>query len=147
MPLVRSADVILALAAAAAGIACAGEGIGMMPQNGGPGPPTLSGDVQPIFSGVCAVPGCHAGTTPQQALNLSDGLAHSNIVNVPANQLVGMMRVRPGQPDQSYLVHKIQGTQASVGGTGNRMPLGGTPLTQAQIDTIRDWIAAGAPNN
>ncbi len=146
MPLVRSVYVMLALAAAA-GMACAGEGI-VMPQNGGPGPPTLSGDVQPIFSGGCAVPGCHAGTTPQEALNLSEGrLAHSNIVNVSANQLAGMMRVRPGQPDQSYLVHKIQGTQASAGGTGNRMPLGGTPLTQAQIDTIRDWIAAGAPNN
>ncbi len=112
-----------------------------------PAPPTLSGDVQPIFSGVCAVPGCHAGTTPEEALNLSQGLAHSNIVNVSAKQLAGMLRVRPGQPDQSYLVHKIQGTQASVGGTGNRMPLVGTPLTQAQIDTIRDWIAAGAPKN
>ncbi len=146
MPRIRLVSAVLALSAAA-GIACAGEGIGMTPQNGGPGPPTLSGDVQPIFSGVCAVPGCHAGTTPEEALNLSDGLAHSNIVNVSANQLAGMMRVRPGQPDQSYLVHKIQGTQASAGGTGNRMPLGGTPLTQAQIDTIRDWIAAGAPNN
>ncbi len=144
MTRIRLVSAVLALLAAA-GIACAGEGIGMMPQNGGP--PTLSGDVQPIFSGVCAVTGCHVVTTPEEALNLSEGLAHSNIVNVPANQLTGMMRVRPGQPDQSYLVHKIQGTQASVGGAGNRMPLVGTPLTQAQIDTIRDWIAAGAPNN
>ncbi len=81
-------------------------------------------------------------------MNLSDRITtYSNTVDVPANQLATMMRVRPGQPDQSYLVHKIQGTQASAGGTGNRMPLGGTPLTQAQIDTIRDRIAAGAPNN
>ena len=27
------------------------------------------------------------------------------------------------------------------------MPLGGTPLTSAQLQLISDWIGAGAPNN
>jgi hypothetical protein len=58
-----------------------------------------------------------------------------------------MLRVRPSVPDSSYLVHKIQGTQASVGGSGGQMPLGGAPLSQSQIDLIRAWIAAGARNN
>lgn len=134
--------------------ACAGNGLGL-DQNGNPLGSTaecpdsvcLSRDIQPILSTNCAVAGCHAGTSPQQGMNLSEGLAYQNIVNVPANERTGMMRVLPSQPDSSYLVHKIQGTQGTVGGIGERMPLGQPPLTQTQIDLIRAWIAAGAKNN
>jgi hypothetical protein len=104
-------------------------------------------DIQPIFSANCALSGCHAGTSPQQGQNLSEGLAYQNIVNIPANERAGMMRVTPSLPDSSYLVHKVQGTQATVGGSGGQMPLGGAPLSQSQINLIRAWIAAGAKNN
>ena len=109
--------------------------------------PSLSQHVQPILSANCALSGCHTGSTPAMGQNLSSGQTFSNTVNVASGELPGMDRVEPGDPDQSYLVHKIQGTQASVGGSGSRMPLGMTPLSQAQIDTIRAWIRAGAPNN
>jgi hypothetical protein len=79
-------------------------------------------------------------------MNLSQGQAYANIVNVQSNES-SLLRVRPSQPDSSYLVHKIQGTQSNVGGSGGQMPLGRNPLSQAQIDTIRQWIADGAPNN
>ena len=68
-------------------------------------------------------------------------------MNVASTELPTMDRIEPGDPDNSYLVHKIQGTQASVGGTGERMPLGRPALTQEQIDIIRAWIADGAMNN
>jgi hypothetical protein len=55
--------------------------------------------------------------------------------------------VRPFLPDSSYLVHKIQGTQTTVGGSGQRMPLIGGPLTEDEIAVIRAWIAAGALDN
>jgi len=58
-----------------------------------------------------------------------------------------LLRVKAGDPDSSYLVHKIQGTQGTVGGSGGRMPLGRSPLSQDNINTIRDWISAGALNN
>ncbi len=109
-------------------------------------PPTLSGDVQPILSNSCAFSGCHAGTSPQQGMNLSAGLMHSNTVNVPSNES-GLDRIEPGQPDQSYLVHKIQGTQGTVGGSGVQMPFGGPALSQASIDIIRAWVADGAQDN
>jgi hypothetical protein len=85
-------------------------------------------------------------------MNLSDGQAYSNIVNVPAVETAsssGLMRVLPDFPDQSYLVHKVQGThtQAGVDGSGGRMPLGLDALTQAQVDAIRQWISDGAANN
>ncbi len=54
------------------------------------------------------------------------------------------MRVNPGAPDNSYLVRKVEG---AAGITGAQMPFGGPPLSQAQIDEIRSWIASGAPNN
>jgi hypothetical protein len=138
--------------------ACAGDGTGPDGQgngNGGGQPPppsgngavTLSGEVQPIFSNNCAFSGCHGGTSPQLGQNLSEGQAFASIVGVPSVQVPSMNRVTAGDPDMSYLVHKIQGTQASVGGSGERMPLGFGALPQSEIDIIRTWITEGAANN
>lgn len=134
--------------------ACPGDGTGL-DENGNPigppGPPagdvTLSGDVQPIFTANCAFANCHAGPIPVLGQNLSAGQAYGSIVNVTSQQVPSLRRVRPSLPDSSYLLHKIQGTQGTVGGSGGRMPLGGAPLSNADIATIRAWIAAGAPNN
>ncbi len=52
-------------------------------------------------------------------------------------------RVEPGDPDNSYLIHKLEGTQA----VGDRMPQGGPFLDEETIGDIRQWIADGAPNN
>lgn len=145
---IRVAVVPLFLAVAA----CYGDGTGVTngavctPGGTGAATPTLSSDVQPIFTASCAFSGCHGGSSPQQGMNLTAGQAHANIANVPSRES-RLVRVCPGQPDSSYLVHKIQGTQATVGGSGDRMPLGGAPLSDAQIKTIRDWITAGAQNN
>jgi hypothetical protein len=51
-----------------------------------------------------------------------------------------LKRVDPGDPDNSYLVQKVEGT-AAVGG---RMPLGGSRIPQEEIDLIRQWISEGA---
>lgn len=116
--------------------------------NGGAGTPTLSGSVQPILDANCAGSSCHIGNaSPPFGLNMTSGQTHGNTVDVPSGQVPTMDRIEPGQPDQSYLVHMIQGTFAQVGGTGPKMPLGAGSLSQGQIDTIRDWITAGAPNN
>jgi len=98
--------------------------------------------VQAIFNASCAVSGCHAGASPQQGMNLSAGVAYANIVNVASVQNPALSRITPDDPDNSYLFRKISGTNI----TGSRMPLGGT-LSAAQIDLVRDWIEAGAPNN
>jgi len=133
---------------------CAGDGTGL--PNGGNTDPcsavadpasTLGCDVQPILTANCALSGCHAGGNPQLGMNLSEGSARQAIVNVPSVEVPTLMRIKPGLPDSSYLVHKIQGTQASVGGSGGQMPFGASPLTQAQVDTIRSWVSVGALNN
>ncbi len=131
-----------------ASVACAGDGTGLDEDDGGD-EVTLSQDVQPIFTGNCASTGCHAGSDPKEGMSLGEGLAFSNVVNVAARQLLSMNRVTPNQPDNSYLVHKVQGTHldVDVGGSGSRMPLDRSPLSQSDIDLIRAWIQAGAQLN
>lgn len=131
-----------------AGVACAGDGTGLDGDDGGD-ETTLSGDVQPIFTGNCTFSGCHAGSSPAQGMSLVAGQAFSNVVNVAARELPSMNRVTPNQPDDSYLVHKVQGTHldVGVGGSGSRMPLNRSPLSQSDIDLIRAWIQAGAQSN
>jgi mono/diheme cytochrome c family protein len=111
---------------------------------------SFSQQVQPIFTAKCALSGCHGSGNlqpPEKPMNLSAGQAYSNTVNVSSAQLGSMDRIEPGQPDRSYLVHKIQGTHLQVGGSGVRMPATGDFLSQSQIDLIRSWIAQGALNN
>ena len=145
---------VLPLVLALGSTACAGDGTGL-DENGHPigsgAPPdgsvSLTRDVQPIFTANCALSGCHAGTAPVLGQNLAAGLAYGSVVEVPAQEAPGYFRVRPFFPDSSYLVHKIEGTQTLLGGSGARMPLGAAPLTAAEVATIRSWIAVGAPDN
>ena len=138
-------------------LGCAGDGTGLdengMPVGDGPPSPvpepsvTLSSQVQPILAANCALSGCHAGPNPVLGQDLSVGRTFSSVVDIPSVEVPSLRRVRPFLPDSSYLVHKIQGTQASVGGSGDRMPLIGGPLTGDEIAVIRAWIAAGALDN
>ena len=129
-----------------AGAACAGDGTGLELANG-VDQVTLSGDVQPIFTSTCALSGCHAGSNPEEGLNLSVGQTFASVVNVPSRQLPGMHRVTPSRPDSSYLVLKLTGMHLDAGGSGVQMPKGGTPLSMDQLGTIGRWILNGALNN
>lgn len=113
------------------------------------GPVSFADDVQPILAGTCALSGCHGSNAnpSEKPLVLSSGQAYDDMVGVASAGLPTMPRVSPNQPDNSYLVHKIQGTQLSVGGSGDRMPLGQPPLSQLTIDLIRRWITEGAQRN
>lgn len=99
---------------------------------------TLSQLQADIFTPMCS--GCHP---PTQGLDLSPGQTYGSTVNVPSNEMPSLMRVKPGDPDNSYLYRKIRG----VGISGARMPQGGPYLSQSDIDKVKGWIEAGAPNN
>jgi mono/diheme cytochrome c family protein len=94
--------------------------------------------VQEIFTGRCI--GCHNVSSAPHGLILVEGQSHALLVNIPSKEVPSLMRVEPGDPDNSYLVQKVEGT-AAVGG---RMPLNRTPLTDEQIALIRRWISEGA---
>jgi hypothetical protein len=60
-----------------------------------------------------------------------------------SSQAPALMRVEPGSPDDSYLWHKLSGTQATVGGSGSNMPKVGS-LTADEKSWIEQWILDGA---
>ena len=93
-----------------------------------------------VFTPNCTNAGCHSGGSPAQGLNLEAGNSFTNLVNVASAQVPALNRVTPGDPDNSYLIQKLEGT-AAVGG---QMPAIGGPLNQAVIDDIRLWITNGA---
>jgi hypothetical protein len=77
---------------------------------------------------------------------------HANLVNVGSASLPTMDRVEPGDPANSFFMHKLDGTQgmfaAGCGGScGSQMPLGDDPLSAEVRDAIREWILNGAAND
>ncbi|MBN2801086.1 MAG: c-type cytochrome [Deltaproteobacteria bacterium] len=93
-------------------------------------------DVSPIFTSNCAP--CHS---PGKSGGLK--ISYENMVGVAAHQ-AKLNQVEPGSPEQSYVWHKLNGTQASVGGSGGLMPTKGK-LPAADLEKIKAWITAGAP--
>lgn len=105
--------------------------------------------IQPIWDGVgtgtSSCTGCHIGAGGSAGLNLGTGASHANLVNVASTQLPGMDRVEPNNVSQSYLIHKLEGTQGGVGGSGVQMPFAASPLADnPHIDSIKTWINDGA---
>jgi len=100
---------------------------------------THSADIQPIWNSSCG--GCHVFSS---GLSIANTDGYSALINVQSTQVGGMKRVIPGSPEDSYLWHKLVGTQSSVGGFGGKMPKGGS-LSQDELDIVETWILEGAP--
>lgn len=103
------------------------------------GKPTLATVQTLIFTPKCSFADCHGGPSPRQGMSLEPGKALGMTVNVQAVE-APLLRVKPGDPDKSYLVAKIEGRHREVGGSGERMPLGFSALSGAEIRLVRDWI-------
>ena len=99
---------------------------------------TLASIQANIFDPSCIV--CHSGANAPLGLRLDAANSFTNLVGVQSVQNATNLRVNPGNPDQSYLVHKLEGTAS----TGTQMPLGGPPVPQATINFVRQWIIDGA---
>ena len=128
--------------------ACAGSGAG--PRPAGNGRPlgsegatgTLTATFQSIqdnvFTPICSV--CHAGGGAPEGLRLDAVNSYAMIVGVPSREEPSLLRIKPGDPDSSYLIQKIEGHAA----VGAQMPFGGPPLSAATITTMRQWVTDGA---
>jgi hypothetical protein len=128
--------------------ACAGNGDGL-DANGRPltpgessGPIPLSDDFDSlqanIFTPICSV--CHAGATAPEGLRLDSANAYNLLVGVPSTEVPAVLRVAPGDPDNSYIIQKLEGHAA----VGARMPFGGPYLSTDTIAFVREWITNGA---
>ena len=88
---------------------------------------------------------CHRTTSLvlSGGMNLTHDLAYDQLVGVASRTKPGATRVIPGDPDNSYIIRKVEGAS---GIEGRRMPNDGPPyLTDGQILILRRWIALGAP--
>lgn len=104
-----------------------------------------------VAKGCTGSPLCHAG--PGGGLTLSQrAAAYTGLVDVAAMGVTltpphcrdsGLKRVVPGAPEQSLLFLKVSGSPPC----GQAMPPNPPLLDPADVQRIRDWIMAGAPND
>lgn len=116
-----------------------------------PESPSFKRDIVPLFSAKCAF--CHMKEGPDAGLILEPRFSYLMIVGVPSTES-SLARVEPGHPERSYLLLKMQNRQREAGGSGNKMPVspggvgfGNLSATPSEIELVRAWIAAGAPDN
>ncbi|HEV8324454.1 MAG TPA: hypothetical protein VG389_22750 [Myxococcota bacterium] len=114
------------------------------------GPVTFAEEIAPMLAANCLWSGyCHVGTGGGAGEVLTPDGACASIVGVTATQTTNgsmMPRITPGDPEASYLFHKVRGTHrlAPADGTGCRMPRGYCCLTPQQLGALRRWILDGA---
>ncbi len=96
--------------------------------------PSASGDaaaVRSIFQAKCYA--CHA------ALGQKAGLRVDTVAAMLKGGDSGPA-IEPGKPDESEILARVTETDPKL-----RMPPEGNPLDPSQVETLRRWIAAGAP--
>ena len=86
-------------------------------------------DVQPILESRCGT--CHMGEYVSEGLDMN---TYESLMTGSQNGTV----IVPGHASDSLLIQKV---------TEGEMPKRGPKLTPVQIQTITDWINAGASNN
>lgn len=93
----------------------------------------------------CANSLCH-GEAAAGGLDLSAGVAYANLVDV-ISEASSLKRIQPREPAESFFYQKL--VEKTFPGTynisGAPMPSAGAPLSAGQLEAIRLWIEAGAP--
>jgi hypothetical protein len=74
--------------------------------------------------------------------DLTTAASYATLTTRRSLQVPSMWLVGSGLQD-SYLWHKLQGTQETVGGTGVKMPLTGK-VSAEELAAIQAWIEGGA---
>ena len=133
-------------------------------------PLTLAADILPIIARGCAIStACHRSGTAY-SLSLGPGVVDGGVVAtdvvladvaralaMPSAEVPDWSRVKSGDPEHSYLMRKLDGSErcgdlacvvvlGSPKPCGERMPGGdsATPLDPGELKMIRDWIKQGA---
>lgn len=139
-----------ALMMAVALAACGGSGESPTGPDGGEDTrvvltdPSFSTDIQEIIQRRgCSASQCHGSGTGEMTLTSSAATNYSAWVDVEAVSEPSFLRVEPGDPENSYVIIKLEGRQS----VGARMPLGAPPLDDIDLTNIRNWISQGAQNN
>lgn len=102
--------------------------------------PTFSSISELIFIPKCALYTCHSPAYYQQSgdIDFSTTVVYDSLVNVRSNLFPNQFRIKPGDPDNSNLIKRLEGTVLAG------IPLERSSISQEEINVIRQWIKDGA---
>jgi hypothetical protein len=110
---------------------------------------------QQLFQQSCGTGGtaCHSqsGAADSGGLDLSTDPYHALVGRAAVNlegSVTGLQRVKPGDPQGSFLMIKLQTMTSADPQYGSGMPFGRPgAVCGTAVDAIRQWIANGAPSD
>ncbi len=110
-------------------------------------PVNFAMDIQPIFDKRCGL--CHrAGGVAERlagvTMHLTSGQSYQDTVNEPSSRYSNWALVVPSDSSASLLYRKVYDIAPP---DGSRMPFFQLPVSNEEIELIRNWIDSGALNN
>jgi hypothetical protein len=109
--------------------------------------------IAPIVQRNCSLPACHGDPNNSLGIYLpSDAARIYESAKKPSTVNLKLDVVKAGAPNDSFLMHKVDGTQCGLDANcvkkdcGNVMPPD-RPLSVDDRNAIRRWIAQGAKDN
>ena len=95
----------------------------------------------------CTQDVCH-GSARSGGLDLRAGSAYANLLEVGSTSSPNP-RIQPGEPSESFLFQKLSAATrpGSFTVAGSPMPSGLEPLPANELEALRLWIEAGAPES
>ena len=96
--------------------------------------------VQLVLSGCNGTESCHTAGAAGLSFPVDD--VGRLLVDVPSSEQPAVLRVKPGDPDASYLLRKVRG---DPGIDGDRMPGTSAPFDPRLPALLEAWVEAGAP--
>lgn len=113
--------------------------------------PTFTNVRETLFSSSCVFSSCHGVGGAAAGLDLMATDLHDVLLSrMPTSADTAMPLIEPGEPENSWLYQLISQCQpVDDAGTGKlHMPLNAPELSDPTlVALVRDWIAAGAPND
>jgi hypothetical protein len=92
---------------------------------------------------------CHSGDNPSGDLDLTQKNAYGYLVGISSSIAPTKLRVKPGDPDNSFLIQKLTNRLKETEGRPMPEYEGGTwiQLSDDKILLVRRWIEQGANRN
>ena len=105
--------------------------------------PTFSSISELIFVKKCALYTCHSPAYYNKSgnLDLSTRDAYFRLVNVRSIVFPDKFRIKPGDPDNSNLINRLEGTVLAG------IALERNSISKEEIKNLRKWIKDGAKFN